>query len=127
MLNGDFFHILSMTDEQGTISAMLEINPAHKIFEGHFPGQPVVPGVCMMEMIKEIAETATGKEFFLQKADMVKFLSVIDPLVSKQIQAKIKYEEDDNHTTKFEASLFNDNIIYLKFKGEYAGEYPVVA
>ncbi|MEJ0079486.1 MAG: hypothetical protein WDM78_00620 [Puia sp.] len=24
------------------------------IFSGHFPGQPVLPGVCMMEMVAEV-------------------------------------------------------------------------
>jgi len=71
MLKDDFFYIQSVNDEQGVISAMLEINPSHKIFQGHFPGQPVVPGVCMMEMVKEITEMVTGKEMFLQKADNI--------------------------------------------------------
>ena len=69
MLKDDFFYIQSVSDEQGVISASLEINAAHKIFQGHFPGQPVVPGVCMVEMVKEVTETVTGKEMFLQKIE----------------------------------------------------------
>jgi 3-hydroxyacyl-[acyl-carrier-protein] dehydratase len=127
MLKNDFFYIQSVSDEQGVISASLEINPAHIIFQGHFPGQPVVPGVCMMEMVKEITETVTGKEMFLQKADNIKFLSVIDPNVNRIVNARIKYANSDDRLITFEATLFKEDITYLKFKGEFVAEYLVPA
>ena len=127
MLKNDFFYIQSLSDEQGVISASLEINPAHIIFQGHFPGQPVVPGVCMMEMVKEVTETVTGKEMFLQKADNIKFLSVIDPNVNRNVNARIKYANSEDGLIIFEATLFKEDIIYLKFKGEFVAEYLVSA
>jgi 3-hydroxyacyl-[acyl-carrier-protein] dehydratase len=127
MLKDDFFYIQSLSDDEGIISAVIEINPFHKIFEGHFPGQPVVPGVCMMQMIKEIAETVTGKDFFLQKADIVKFLSVIVPQKDIAIQARIKYAGSENNALNFEATLFKDDTIYLKFKGEFVAEYGIAS
>ncbi len=127
MLKDDFFYIRSMVQQNGLIDATIEINPRHRIFDGHFPGQPVVPGVCMMEMVKEITETATGKDIFLHKADNVKFLSVIDPGISGQVQAQIKYASNENNSMKFEATLFKEDIIYLKFKGEYVNGYSAIA
>ena len=127
MLKDDFFFIQSVNDDHGVISAMLEINPLHKIFEGHFPGQPVVPGVCMMEMIKEVTETVTGREMFLQRADSIKFLSVIDPNINRNVQARIKYVDIENNLIEFEATLFKEDIIYLKFKGEFVAEYLITA
>lgn len=32
------------------------LNPQHAIYSGHFPQQPVVPGVCMLQIIKECIE-----------------------------------------------------------------------
>ena len=118
MLKNDFFYIQSLTDHHGLISAVIEFNPSHKIFDGHFPGQPVVPGVCMMQAIKEIVETARGASFFLQKADFVKFLSVIVPKKNDPIHAEIKYADKDGDLLNFEARLFKEDVIYLKFKGE---------
>lgn len=122
MLKDDFFYIQSVSDEKGVISASLEINIAHEIFRGHFPGQPVVPGVCMMEMVKEITEMVTGKEMFLQKADNIKFLSVIDPNQNRNVNARITYASNENKRIVFDATLFKEDIIYLKFKGEYVAE-----
>jgi 3-hydroxyacyl-[acyl-carrier-protein] dehydratase len=62
ILLGDFFEIVSLETEEGNINALIEINAEHNIFEGHFPGQPVVPGVCQMQMIKEILEQVLEKE-----------------------------------------------------------------
>ena len=30
------------------------LNPQHAIYSGHFPQQPVVPGVCMLQIIKRV-------------------------------------------------------------------------
>ena len=57
LLINDFFYLRSSTHSNEIINAQLQLNPAHRVFEGHFPGQPVVPGVCMVQMIKEILET----------------------------------------------------------------------
>jgi 3-hydroxyacyl-[acyl-carrier-protein] dehydratase len=62
MLQGDFFIISKIETTEAEIKAELIINARHKIFEGHFPGQPVVPGVCMMQMVKEIIEKVTEKK-----------------------------------------------------------------
>ena len=124
MLKNDFFYIQSLSDDNGLISAVIEFNPSHKIFDGHFPGQPVVPGVCMMQAIKEIVETARGGNLFLQKADIVKFLSVIVPKKNDAINAEIKYSGIEGDLLNFEARLFKNDVIYLKFKGKFENEKP---
>ncbi|MEP7278535.1 MAG: 3-hydroxyacyl-ACP dehydratase, partial [Bacteroidota bacterium] len=66
MLAGSFYTIVSPVIEPENIRAILKINPDHAIFKGHFPGQPVVPGVCMMQIVKELMETGTGRRLRLQ-------------------------------------------------------------
>jgi len=118
MLKNDFFYLGSLSDERGLISAVIAFNPSHKIFNGHFPGHPVVPGVCMMQVITEIIETARGGNLFLHKADRVKFLSVIVPQKDGTINAEIMCLRTDGEILSFDARLFRDEIIYLKFRGE---------
>ena len=78
MLQGDFFTISNIEITGFDIKATLIINATHKIFNGHFPGQPVVPGVCMLQMVKEIMEQVIEKKTDLIKSSEIKFLAVID-------------------------------------------------
>jgi len=103
-----------------TIRVVLDINVGHRIFEGHFPGHPVVPGVCMMQMIKEILETVTGKETRLVRADHAKFLSMINPLETASVQAELIYAENDEGEIVLEARLFKEGTIFFKYKATFA-------
>lgn len=122
MLAGDFFYIKTLQQQAGKISAVLEINAAHQIFEGHFPGQPVVPGVCMMQMVKEILELALAKPTRLVSGDNLKFLTVIDPRENNIIQAEIKYAVVEGGSIKVGASLVNEGVVYFKMSGVFVLE-----
>ena len=120
MLQGDFFTISSIETTNFEIKATLVINASHKIFVGHFPGQPVVPGVCMMQMVKEIMEQVTGKKTDLIKSAEMKFLAIIDPSHYNKISATLKYAIDDNQNMIVSAVLFKDELTHFKFKGVFA-------
>ena len=117
MLQGDFFVINNLEVQDFTIKADLEINARHKIFKGHFPEQPVVPGVCMMQMVKEMMEQVTGKKTNLSKAAEMKFLAVIDPVQNNLIQATLKYAIEEDDCISVSATLFKNELIHFKFKG----------
>lgn len=55
MLLNELYTIQSLKDTPDGILTTVLLHADHAIFRGHFPGQPVLPGVCMMEMIAEIA------------------------------------------------------------------------
>jgi 3-hydroxyacyl-[acyl-carrier-protein] dehydratase len=117
MLQGNFFTVTHIQVGPDSIKAGLEINPSHEIFKGHFPGTPVVPGVCMMQMVKEIIEDMVGKEIRLLRADHMKFLAVINPEVKKTIQLDAKYSITEEKKISVVASLLDSGVIYFKFKG----------
>ena len=117
MLQGDFFEITNIEVTGTAIKADLVINAGHKIFEGHFPQQPVVPGVCMMQMVKEIIEQVIDKKTNLVSANEMKFLAIIDPLQNNNIQAALKYTSVNDGEVAVTATLFKDEVIHFKFKG----------
>jgi len=119
MLAGDFFTITTINSTGDTINATLELNAAHRIFEGHFPGQPVVPGVCMMQMIKEILESAIGKKTRLIKSDQAKFLAMIDPRQTKTVTAELKYTRTENSEFDVISTLTNEATVFLKYKAVF--------
>ena len=118
ILLNDFFTISDKVTSETEIWAELFINADHKIFEGHFPNQPVVPGVCMMQMIKEIYEELTGNTTNLVQAAELKFLAVINPLENNLINASIKTAEEESGAIKITASLFKDELVHFKCKAQ---------
>jgi 3-hydroxyacyl-[acyl-carrier-protein] dehydratase len=119
MLSGDFFYITSLDQDREKINAVLEINATHKIFEGHFPGLPVVPGVCMIQMVKEILESGLAKATRLVSADSLKFLTVINPTENNTIHAELKYFISEDGKIKVGASFVNDSVTYFKMNGVF--------
>ena len=115
MLLNDFFYIQGIENGDKSLKASLLINKSHKIFDGHFPELPVVPGVCMMEMMKEIMEEQLHRKLIIRKGDNMKFMSVINPTEHSQVQADIAYE-DGQDGVKINATLFSGTITFFKLK-----------
>ncbi|HVM89861.1 MAG TPA: hypothetical protein VMT76_16865 [Puia sp.] len=117
MLQENFFTIKYIHQDENAVKASLGLNAGHKIFDGHFPQTPVVPGVCMMQMAKEVLEDAIGKGTRVVAASHMKFLTVINPVETKTVQLDLKFFPRENKEIEIVASLFNEGVIYFKFKG----------
>jgi 3-hydroxyacyl-[acyl-carrier-protein] dehydratase len=118
MLKDTFFSFTTPETDGSLLKTTITLNPAHDIFKGHFPGNPIVPGVCMMQMIKEVLENHLDKKLQLVKADNIKFLSFIDPNQYRQVGLEIKMSMVDEQV-KADAQLANEGVVFLKFKGVF--------
>jgi len=118
MLSNNFYHIAEMRTEDNGIKATITFNRAHSIFEGHFPGNPVVPGVCMILIIRELLEQSENINAGLFNGDNIKFLQMINPDVVARVDADIHFTREDNSYI-IDASLFLDQVTYFKFKGSF--------
>ncbi|MGJ7030685.1 3-hydroxyacyl-ACP dehydratase [Niabella hirudinis] len=114
MLKNDLYTIISLENHSGAVSATIGLNVQHQIFEGHFPGQPVLPGVCMMQIAKELAEEATGKKLFLNNAAQCKFLSMVDPQKTPELTAVIDYKEAGENNIAVNAVLKSAETAFFK-------------
>src|SRR6187549_3371631 len=92
MLMNDFYNIEYIQREPNSFSCKVAFNTQQDIFKGHFPGQPVVPGVGMMEMVKELLEQQTDKMLWLRNAGIVKFLQLITPDVQPVVN--VSWQKD---------------------------------
>ena len=118
MLIDDFYKVMQMDMEDALVKAVLELNAGHNIFKGHFPGTPVVPGVCMMQLVKEMVEMATGAPVLLAKADSIKFLSVIDPVINSIVQITLSFRMSDD-AVEVSAGISSGETVCCKFKGKF--------
>jgi len=117
MLLNDFFTIDSFQQDETDLTVNISLNPKHAIYKGHFPNQPVVPGVCMMQIVAELTSEALGKEVLIKKANQAKFLIPIIPDKNPDLSVNIKYVEQDGGQFKVTGSIYNAELTFFKFKG----------
>ncbi|TGV02229.1 3-hydroxyacyl-ACP dehydratase [Flavivirga rizhaonensis] len=99
---------LTVLDTKAT--ANITINKDHVIFKGHFPGNPVMPGVCMMQIIKEITENIVKKKLFTQSANNIKFMAIINPFNTPELELQLDISETDEGYKVKNISKFEDTV-----------------
>lgn len=67
----------------------------HRVFDGHFPNQPVVPGVCTLTLIKKALSEACGRPMRFQTIKECKFLSALIPTENLQLELDCNVTDDD--------------------------------
>ncbi|MGB7395248.1 MAG: 3-hydroxyacyl-ACP dehydratase [Pricia sp.] len=110
MLIKELYEIASFTENDGLVEAAVKLNKNHKVFKGHFPGNPIMPGVCMVQLVKELTEKSLKKELFLSTVSNVKFMAIINPEKNETIQVTLAISEEEGsirvkNTVSFEDTL----------------------
>ena len=111
-----FFTITHLHINEGTFSAEIAFNAAHPVFAGHFPGKPIVPGVCLLEILAAVLSRITGKEMIIDEISNIKFLQVIDPVINPVILLDGSVSEEENGHFKVNAVYKKGDTIFAKFK-----------
>lgn len=85
-------------DAQGTV---LRLNAAHPIYQLHFPGHPITPGVCLVQMLGELLERKTGLRLELARIVNLKFVHALAPeeapLIAVDFDSVTATSEEDLH------------------------------
>ena len=106
-LLNDFYSILNSENVENGISVLVKINKAHEIFKGHFPNHPVTPGVCTMQIIKELSENHLGEKLMLKTARNVKFMAIINPEENEDVRFDLSFEKHHQILLKYFFSFRN--------------------
>lgn len=110
MLIEGLYTVLDLEQNDNTAVANIKLNREHKIFEGHFPGNPVMPGVCMIQIIKELTEKAVGKSLFLNTSSNVKFMAIINPEKNDILCLNLVISQTDGQIKVKNTTLFEDTL-----------------
>ncbi len=116
------FHITETGELQQEFLALTELDPGHPIFLGHFPGNPVVPGVCQVQMVKELLEKGMNQPLKLTESDNIKFLSLINPNTTPRLEFRMTVKHVADRQISAAATIVSGDTVYLKFKGKFEFE-----
>ena len=115
-MQSEIYNISNFQQEEGRLTCNVSYDASHEIFKGHFSNHPVVPGVCTMDMIKELLQQALGKKLILRSTGQVKFLQLILPDVQPEVL--ITWQSTDQGYN-VAASLKANDAFLFKMNGVY--------
>lgn len=110
MLLKDFYKVNKLNVSDSNAIASITINKNHEVFKGHFPGNPITPGVCMIQIIKELTEDITDKKLFMKSSSNIKFMAIINPFIHPDLILTLDISETDGGYKVKNISKFEDTI-----------------
>jgi len=104
MLLKNLYRITSENSiDENRFQTSIKIKKANEIFKGHFPNNPILPGVALLEICKQLLEKHLKQKLTLQKASNLKFLAFINPNEDKELSFDFQ--------TALEEKMFNIKIL----------------
>lgn len=120
MVLKDFYKVLS---EEKTGDAKYNIrilvNANHEVFEGHFPGNPIMPGVCMIQIIKELTESITKSSLMIKTLTNVKFMALINPETNPELRLELDITTTEDDLVKVKNTTYFNDTVALKLSNTY--------
>ncbi len=108
------YQIQSYQIAEGQSAHHLRFNDSHEVFAAHFPGNPIVPGAVLIDVIRTVASDVLGKEMQVSLVKNAKFITVIVPDSSVTLDIVSHYSEVEEGIL-FKSVISDGERIFAKF------------
>ena len=86
--------ILYETVQADAGGAIVRLLPDSPVYQGHFPGYPITPGVCLVEIALELFSEREGRPVRLEAAKNIKFTNPVLPTETTELRFNLGGEGD---------------------------------
>ena len=114
MLKDTFFTIQSSADAENSRTYHIAVNDLHPIFQAHFAGNPIMPGACVVQLIKELVSDYFGRDCFVCTVRNMKFLHAINPSKSPELSVQLTFTQQEEEQVSVSAVLNNGDKVFVK-------------
>ncbi len=101
-----------------SIETTFFVDPSREIFKGHFPGNPVLPGVYSIECIAQAVDILLmsggemqGKTPLFLGCDNVRFKKMIRPSDTVRVEAKLASSRPEKAIYTCHGEMFNQGVL----------------
>jgi 3-hydroxyacyl-[acyl-carrier-protein] dehydratase len=120
MFDNNFYTIAKTESTGSTYRAGVILNASHEIYKAHFPGNPITPGVCLLQMAMEILNSKFDRSLRLIYAKNVKYLKVINPLENPEIEFIFKFNTEKDLIFA-DIDIVAGETVFTKVSATYKG------
>lgn len=116
ILKNSLYTIADKRMEGSGIFYQILLDKNHFIYKAHFPNEPITPGVCIIQIAKELLEDYLHEEYEISYIKNIKFLSVLSPLSTSSVAYvfdKITVLPETNEC-KTQLQVQQDNVLFAK-------------
>ena len=103
---------------EGKVIYTVCIDFAHPVFNGHFPNNPILPGVMMCDIIRHLVSDHLGSKVQLTLGKNIKFSKMIVPSSNNTYQIEISILDIQNEF-EVRAMIYQDENVYFKINARY--------
>jgi 3-hydroxyacyl-[acyl-carrier-protein] dehydratase len=109
-------NVEELDPEKGTILARADVPMESPVFEGHFPGSPLVPGVLLIETMAQasgfmlLSRLEFEKMPFLANVTGAKMRTFVEPGAVLMVEAKLEHDGSGFAKTKAKISADGKKI-----------------
>lgn len=116
ILKNSLYTIADKRMEGSGIFYQILLDKNHFIYKAHFPNEPITPGVCIIQIAKELLEDYLHEEYEISYVKNIKFLSVLSPLSTPSVAYvfdKVTFLPETNEC-KTQVQVQQDNVLFAK-------------
>lgn len=92
----DFYTVKEKIITEKGFETRIALNRDHLIYKAHFPGNPITPGVCMIQICQELVAGHYGKSLHMTGAKNIKFLNVLNPQEHEEVVFIVEFKNSDS-------------------------------
>lgn len=117
LLENSYYKIIGRSGEGLDAVFRVALLPDCEVYKGHFPGNPVSPGVCNIETIKECAMLLTGKRLVIDTIRQCRLTAVASPSVCPEVEVTLSCSLVGKGFA-VTAKIADNERTYMEYKGE---------
>jgi 3-hydroxyacyl-[acyl-carrier-protein] dehydratase len=120
MLENSFYTVEKIERAEDSLVIGVLLDPSHDIYKAHFPGNPITPGVCLLQIALELLDAYFKRNLRLVEAKNIKYLKVINPLENPEIEFNIKYKLEGD-LILVDYNIVAGETLFTKVSATYKG------
>lgn len=114
-----YYKVYSMhTNWADSMMEHIAFLPDCDIFRGHFPGRPVCPGACNLQLIKDVAQRLTERKLLISTIRQCRFTALATPDTCPEVDVRVNITARTEAGYSITACISDERQTYVEFKGD---------